>query len=38
MDLTAYLKLMADKGASDLYLSTGAPVMMKVEGHTAPIT
>ena len=38
MELAAYLKLMADKGASDLFLSTGAPVMMKVEGHTSPIT
>jgi len=38
MELAAYLKLMADKGASDLFLSTGAPVMMKLEGHTSPIT
>lgn len=29
MELSAYLKVMADKGASDLYLSTGASVMLK---------
>ncbi|WP_297798330.1 PilT/PilU family type 4a pilus ATPase [uncultured Marinobacter sp.] len=38
MELSTYLKVMADKGASDIYLTTGAPIMMKVEGHTAPIT
>jgi twitching motility protein PilU len=38
MELTAYLKVMADKGASDLYLSTGAPLMLKIEGKTGPIT
>lgn len=38
MELPAYLKVMADKGASDLYLSTGAPVMMKIEGKTGPVT
>jgi twitching motility protein PilU len=38
MELSAYLKVMADKGASDLYLSTGAPVMLKIEGKTAPVT
>lgn len=38
MELPAYLKVMADKGASDLFFSTGSPVMMKVEGKTGPIT
>ena len=38
MELPAYLKVMADKGASDLYLSTGARVMMKIEGKTSPVT
>ncbi|MGP9831815.1 hypothetical protein [Marinobacter sp. NSM] len=38
MELPAYLKVMADKDASDLYFSTGAAVMMKVEGKTAPLT
>lgn len=38
MELPAYLKVMADKGASDLYLSTGAPVMLKIEGKSGPIT
>nr|WP_281494842.1 PilT/PilU family type 4a pilus ATPase [Marinobacter sp. S6332] len=32
------MKVMADKGASDLYLSTGALVMLKIEGKTGPIT
>jgi twitching motility protein PilU len=34
MDLTPYLKLMADKHASDLFLSVGAPPCLKVEGFT----
>jgi len=38
MELPAYLKVMSDKGASDLYLSTGASVMLKVEGKTGPVT
>ncbi|WP_417531628.1 PilT/PilU family type 4a pilus ATPase [Marinobacter lipolyticus] len=38
MELATYLNIMAQKGASDLYLTTGAPIMMRVEGHTAPIT
>jgi len=37
MDITPYLQLMVDKSASDLYLSTGAAVGIKIEGHTAPI-
>lgn len=38
MELPVYLKVMAEKGASDLYLSTGAPVMLKIEGKAGPIT
>ncbi|MCG7198181.1 PilT/PilU family type 4a pilus ATPase [Marinobacter pelagius] len=38
MELPAYLKVMADKGASDLYFSTGTPVMIKIEGQTRPLT
>ncbi len=38
MELTAYLKLMAEKGASDVFLSVGSPAMVKIEGQVAPIT
>ncbi|MDH5392330.1 MAG: PilT/PilU family type 4a pilus ATPase [Gammaproteobacteria bacterium] len=37
MNITPYLKLMADKGASDLFFTTGAPVSMKIEGHTKAV-
>jgi twitching motility protein PilU len=37
MDLTPLFKLMADKKASDLYFSVGAPVNIKIEGVTRPI-
>ena len=33
MDIEYFLKLMAEKNASDLFLTTGAPVNMKVEGQ-----
>ncbi len=33
MDIDPYLRLMVDKGASDLYLSVGAPPYLKVEGR-----
>lgn len=32
MDLAYFLKLMMDKGASDMFFTTGAPVQLKVEG------
>jgi len=38
MDISSFLKLMVDKGASDLFFSVGAPVQMKVEGLTAPVS
>jgi len=34
MEIAPYLKLMVDKKASDLYFSTGAPVMVAIEGTT----
>lgn len=34
MDIAPYLKLMVDKQASDVYFSTGAPVMIAIEGKT----
>ncbi len=37
MDITAYLKLMVDHDASDLFFSVGAPVNVKIEGHTKNI-
>lgn len=36
--LTPYLSLMAEKSASDLYFTTGAPVCMKVDGVTKRIS
>ena len=35
--LDPYLKLMADKGASDVFFTTGAPVSIKIEGRIHPI-
>jgi len=32
MDITPYLKLMAQKNASDLFFSAGAPVKIKIDG------
>jgi len=37
MDFNGYLKLMAEKEASDLFFSCGAPVNIKIEGVTAPV-
>lgn len=37
MDITPFLKLMVDRGASDLFFSVGAPPSMKVEGITTPV-
>jgi len=33
-----YLKLMAQKGASDLFFITGAPISIKVDGHVQPLS
>ena len=38
MDIVPYLKLMAEKGASDLFFSTAAPVNIKIEGSSAPLS
>ncbi|HVB84795.1 MAG TPA: PilT/PilU family type 4a pilus ATPase [Rhodanobacteraceae bacterium] len=37
MDIGYFLKLMVDKGASDMFLTTGAPVYIKVEGRLYPL-
>ncbi|KTC65540.1 uptC type II secretion system protein (plasmid) [Legionella adelaidensis] len=37
MDIIPFLKLMADKGASDLFFSVGIPPHIKIEGITAPV-
>ncbi len=37
MDIGYFLKLMVDKGASDMFLTTGAPVNIKVEGKLFPL-
>jgi len=37
MDITPFFKLMADRGASDLFFSVGTPPHMKIEGATAPL-
>ena len=37
MDIAAYLKLMTERNASDLFFSNGAPVNIKVEGITSPL-
>lgn len=37
MDIIPFLKLMVDKGASDLFFSVGAPPHIKIEGLTTPL-
>lgn len=37
MDITPYLKMMVDKGASDLFFSVGAMPYIKIEGVSSPI-
>lgn len=36
MNIDAYLKYMAQKGASDLFLTTGAPACIKLHGEVIP--
>ncbi len=38
MNITPYLKLMAEKNGSDLFFTTGAPASIKIEGEIRPIT
>jgi twitching motility protein PilU len=37
MDLTPYLKLMVEKSASDLFITVGAPVKVKIEGKSQSV-
>lgn len=37
MDISAYLQLMVEKDASDLFFSVGAPVNIKIEGDTKAV-
>ena len=37
MDLPAMLEVVVNKGASDLFISVGAPAMMKIEGKVERI-
>ena len=37
MDIGYFLKLMTEKGASDMFLTTGAPVNIKVKGKLYPL-
>jgi twitching motility protein PilU len=37
MNISPYLKLMVEKNASDLYLTTNAPVKIKIEGKQVPV-
>ncbi|MCB1604798.1 MAG: PilT/PilU family type 4a pilus ATPase [Gammaproteobacteria bacterium] len=37
MDLTHFLKIMKEKNGSDMFLSTGAPINIKVEGELQPL-
>ncbi|MBK8283503.1 MAG: PilT/PilU family type 4a pilus ATPase [Ahniella sp.] len=37
-DLTPYLRLMANKNASDLFLTVGAPPNIKIDGETLPLS
>ena len=37
MDISSYFKLMATKGASDLFFSVGAPPSIKIEGVTSAL-
>lgn len=38
MTISPYLKLMAEKAASDLFFTTGAPVCMKLNGYTQKVS
>jgi len=37
MDIGYFLKLMTEKNASDMFLTTGAPVYIKIEGKMSPL-
>ncbi len=38
MNIAPYLKLMAEKNASDLFFTTGAPACVKIEGDMKPVS
>ncbi len=38
MSIEPYLKLMAQKNASDLFFTVGAPASVKIEGEMRPIS
>ena len=38
MDFDRFLQLMVDKGASDLFITTGVPPSMKINGRMTPMT
>ncbi|MDT3719149.1 PilT/PilU family type 4a pilus ATPase [Pseudomonas oryzihabitans] len=38
MEFDRFLQLMVDKGASDLFITTGVPPSMKINGRMTPIT
>eukprot|EP01036_Dinobryon_divergens_P001188 gene1188-1556_t len=37
MNMDSMLRLMAEKGASDVYLSVNAPVLFKINGQLVPV-
>ncbi len=37
MDITPYLKLMVEKGASDIFFTVNSPVKVKIEGKSNPV-
>ena len=37
LDITPILKFMVEKGGSDLFFSTGAPINIAIEGRTTPV-
>ncbi len=37
LDITPILKFMVEKGGSDLFFSTGAPINIGIEGRTTPV-
>lgn len=37
MDITPYLKLMVEKEASDIFLTTNSPIKIKIEGETTSV-
>ena len=37
MDISPYLKLVVEKGASDIFFTVGSPVKVKLEGKASPV-